>query len=106
MRADDIEQAMAVFQKSSHPIDQFLQRMLGKYAEATTVLELVFDLQREQMSGAIKPEDVFVDVIALSKKRCLCPIQGSLAYATSENFLGRVVDGYLPSASEVCFVVS
>ncbi len=49
-------------------------------------------------------ENVLVDVIALSQKRCLSPIQGSLAYATSENFLGRVVDGYLPSASGICLL--
>jgi len=31
-------------------------------------------------------------------------MQGELAYATKENFLGRVVDGYLPDASRVCLL--
>lgn len=52
----------------------------------------------------VKPEDVLVDVIALSKRRCRFPIQGSLAYATSENFLGRPVDGYAPAAEGICLL--
>lgn len=52
----------------------------------------------------INPKDVLVDVIALSKKRCKTPIQGLLAYATKENFLGRVVNGYKPEAAQVCLL--
>lgn len=105
LRADDVQQAMAIFQKSSHPIDLFHKDCWKKYIEMATVLEPVFDLQREHSSaGQIKPEHVLVDVIALGKKRCAFPIQGVLAYATEENFLGRVVDGYLPGASEVCLL--
>ena len=51
-----------------------------------------------------KPEEVLVDVIALSEKQCSSPIQGALAYATAENFLGRVVDGYSPHASHICLL--
>lgn len=38
--------------------------------------------------------ETFVDVVALSHKKCAVPIVGRLAYATRENFVGRVVDGY------------
>lgn len=101
MRADDVQQAKAVCQKSSHPIDHFHRECWRKFADTTSVLELAFDLQREP---SLKPEDVLVDVIALSEKRCSSPIRGALAYATRENFLGRVVDGYSPSASHVCLL--
>jgi D-alanyl-D-alanine dipeptidase len=37
-----------------------------------------------------------VDVVALSQKKCSRPIQALLAYATPENFIGRVIDGYTP----------
>jgi D-alanyl-D-alanine dipeptidase len=37
-----------------------------------------------------------VDVVALSQKSCARPIQALLAYATPENFIGRVIDGYTP----------
>lgn len=39
-----------------------------------------------------------VDVRSLSQKRCAHPIEGELAYATKENFLGRIVEGYHPEA--------
>ena len=45
--------------------------------------------------------DKFIDVGSLSKKRCVKPIVGTLKYATVENFLGRVVKGYHPDASDV-----
>jgi D-alanyl-D-alanine dipeptidase len=53
---------------------------------------------------SIKPEEVLIDVIALSEKLCSHPIQGVLAYATTDNFLGRVVDGYSPQATHVCLL--
>lgn len=43
-----------------------------------------------------------VDVISLSKKNCTHPVKGKLAYATNENFLGRIVDGYHPDAAHLC----
>lgn len=46
----------------------------------------------------------FVDLIALSQENCLHPIQGLLAYATRDNFLGRVVDGYSPKAKSLCLL--
>ncbi len=52
----------------------------------------------------VNPKDVLVDVIGLSKQLCAVPIEGELAYATKENFLGRVVDGYHPDALEVCLL--
>lgn len=52
----------------------------------------------------VNPEDVLVDVIALSRGSCMRPIEGSLAYATRENFLGRLVEGYHPDALEVCLL--
>lgn len=102
MRADDVMQAIAVFQKSVYPIDQFHRECWGKYAENTTVLEPIFHLERKKETA--RPEDVLVDVIALSRTCCAYPIEGFLAYATNENFLGRVVDGYVPSAARVCLL--
>lgn len=54
----------------------------------------------------VSPKDVLVDVIALSRRYCTQPIQGCLAYATRENFVGRVIAGYHPEASDVCLVTS
>ncbi|NGX60426.1 MAG: hypothetical protein KR126chlam3_01599 [Chlamydiae bacterium] len=36
-------------------------------------------------------KELLVDIAHLSRKRCSVPIPGLLAYATKENFLGRVV---------------
>ncbi len=44
---------------------------------------------------------ILVDVQRLSTTRCTTPIQGKLAYATTENFLGRIVDGYHADAADV-----
>ena len=46
----------------------------------------------------------FLDVISLSKKKCLLPIKGNLKYATRENFLGRIVAGYFSDATEICLL--
>lgn len=50
--------------------------------------------------------ELLVDVVALSKIRCLAPIKGELKYATSENFVGRPLAGYStdPNAREVCLL--
>jgi D-alanyl-D-alanine dipeptidase len=53
---------------------------------------------------AVNPEDVLVDVVALSRRMCPHPIEGRLAYATRENFLGRPVAGYRPDAQEICLL--
>lgn len=45
-----------------------------------------------------------IDLIDLSRKDCRHPIQGHLAYATRENFLGRVVKGYHPQAAHLCWL--
>lgn len=45
-----------------------------------------------------------VNVISLSKKHCEIPIEGKLAYATAENFLGRRVAGYHPEAIDICLM--
>ena len=52
----------------------------------------------------VNPEDVLVDVVGLSRQLCLHPIEAHLAYATNENFLGRIVDGYRSDALEVCLL--
>ena len=49
-------------------------------------------------------EQVLTDVIAMSKKLCTFPIHGKLAYASRENFLGRIVDGYFANADDVCLL--
>lgn len=50
--------------------------------------------------------DVLIDVIELSKQLCTHPIQGKLAYATNENFLGRLVSGYNIQADRKCLLTS
>ena len=45
-----------------------------------------------------------VDVVSLSKQKCQHPIIGKLAYATDENFIGRVINGYSPDATDVCLL--
>lgn len=50
------------------------------------------------------PKQLLVDVIALSKLRCQQPIQGELKYATRENFVGRIIDGYSPNAKDICLL--
>lgn len=45
-----------------------------------------------------------INVIQLSQNHCTHPIQGRLVYATTENFLGRVVAGYHPDAVHVCLM--
>lgn len=48
-----------------------------------------------------KSENKLVDVVKLSRERCDHPIQCLLAYATKENFLGRIVDGYHADAAHL-----
>lgn len=43
----------------------------------------------------------FIDAIELSKNLCPYPIQGLLKYATDDNFLGRIVDGYQPNVTDI-----
>ncbi len=45
-----------------------------------------------------------IDVIALSRKLCEIPIDCTLAYATSDNFLGRIVAGYHPHTKHICLM--
>jgi len=52
----------------------------------------------------IENKSKLIDVITLSKTFCDAPIQGELAYAGKENFLGRIVDGYTPEAKYLCLL--
>ena len=45
-------------------------------------------------------------MIQLSKHACQQPIQGKLAYATVNNIVGRIVNGYHPDAADVCLLTS
>jgi D-alanyl-D-alanine dipeptidase len=45
-----------------------------------------------------------IDVIALSHKECERPIQVNLAYATRDNFLGQVVDGYTAGITDLALM--
>ncbi|MEO8401753.1 MAG: M15 family metallopeptidase [Gammaproteobacteria bacterium] len=47
-----------------------------------------------------------IDVTRLSKKLCQTSIDCKLAYATQQNFLGRIVDGYHPDAAHICLMAS
>ncbi len=44
--------------------------------------------------------DKLVDVVALSQKECLRPIQAYLVYATTENFVGNIIEGYTPDLTD------
>ncbi len=44
--------------------------------------------------------EFLVDVTALSKIKCLKPILANLVYATNDNFVGRLVQGYSPYARD------
>lgn len=45
-----------------------------------------------------------VDVTALSQKLCTHPITVKLAYATVDNFIGRVIDGYSADVTDLCLM--
>jgi D-alanyl-D-alanine dipeptidase len=45
-----------------------------------------------------------VDVLPLAKKYCKHAIECKLAYATNENFLGRIVAGYHPDVCNICYL--
>ena len=45
-----------------------------------------------------------VDVVALSKQNCQHPIQAKLKYGTTENFVGRIIDGYDPSVTHIALM--
>lgn len=47
---------------------------------------------------------ILVDVIELSKLHCEQPIRGKLAYATTDNFSGQILDGYHPDALDICLL--
>lgn len=53
------------------------------------------------MQSRTLPKDALIDVTALSAKLCTFPIQCILVYATKENFLGKMVDGYHPEAKDI-----
>lgn len=111
MRAHNIAKAMAVFRSSTLPGDDFHKQCWKRFTEQHKVLTPVFHMENQEqlMENNMKitpvnPKDILVDVIALSDKLCPYPIQANLAYATQENFVGRVVDGYMPSASKMCLL--
>jgi D-alanyl-D-alanine dipeptidase len=52
------------------------------------------------MPHSTEPLAQMVDVVALSQQHCARPIQALLAYATPENFIGRVIDGYTPALTD------
>ena len=56
------------------------------------------------MSTESQPLQILTDVIELSKSQCQFPIFGKLAYASDENFLGRIVDGYSADADDICLL--
>lgn len=45
-----------------------------------------------------------IDTIELSKKLCKHPIQIELAYATSNNLVGRILAGYHANATDICLL--
>ncbi len=47
---------------------------------------------------------VLIDVVTLSKKLCKTPIRCELKYATDDNFVGRVIDGYDEKVTDVGFL--
>lgn len=49
-------------------------------------------------------KNTLIDAVILSKKLCAYPIECHLAYATSENFLGRIVNGYHEAVTKICLM--
>jgi D-alanyl-D-alanine dipeptidase len=47
---------------------------------------------------------LLVDVTELSKHFCIYPISCKLAYATQNNLVGRVLDGYHSNAVDICLL--
>ena len=47
-----------------------------------------------------------IDVLTLSKQLCPQPIQGKLAYATTDNIVGRIINGYSADAQDVCLLTT
>lgn len=45
-----------------------------------------------------------INVIALSERQCKHPIQAYLKYATTKNFVGRVIDGYEPDLTDLALL--
>lgn len=45
-----------------------------------------------------------VDVIQLSSVQCQKPILGDLKYASDDNFVGRIIDGYHNDARDICLL--
>jgi len=43
-----------------------------------------------------------IDAVTLSKKLCEIPIRCELKYATNDNFIGRLIDGYDENVKHVC----
>lgn len=52
------------------------------------------------------PLDHLADVVALSQKHCARPIQAMLAYATPNNFIGTVIDGYTPELTDFALMTN
>jgi D-alanyl-D-alanine dipeptidase len=49
-------------------------------------------------------KNILIDAARLSRTHCPQIIQCQLAYATKENFLGRIVDGYHHEALDLCLM--
>lgn len=49
---------------------------------------------------------MLVNVIEISKEKCKHPIKAKLKYATTKNFVGRVIDGYDPTITDVALMTS
>lgn len=79
--------------------------MYYPYLSATNKQTIIAAFKRmEIMHNSKKPEKLLIDVIGLSKLQCSFPIQGKLAYASNENFMGRIVEGYAKDANDICLL--
>lgn len=47
---------------------------------------------------------ILIDAVDLSRKRCTEPIVCDLKYATTENFVGRVIEGYHPDVKNLALL--
>jgi D-alanyl-D-alanine dipeptidase len=45
-----------------------------------------------------------INVIKLSENNCRVPIRAELKYATKNNFVGRVIDGYTPGLTDIALM--
>ena len=58
------------------------------------------------MTNSAKHLELMTDVIALSQQNCSRPISANLVYATPQNFVGKIIDGYTPNVTNLALMTT